>query len=193
MPMLLAGRNPHHIAGSDFFNRSALGLDPAQARHDDQRLAERMRMPCRAGARLEGNAAAIQAYRFSHLKHRLRANRTAEIGLWRFGGRREPFRLISIVAFLRSVTSGIIGICARPGPEVVNNPMPVTPSRHLRVTTSSPDRPFGLSIAELRFVLGSTTVNTACPTLRAVQLFGLGAIIRMDLWLETINAAWQSG
>jgi|ERR1700730_5738444 hypothetical protein len=34
--------------------------------------------------------------------------------------------------------------------------------RELRVTTSSPERPFGLSITELRFVLGSTTVTTAC-------------------------------
>ena len=60
-------------------------LHPAEARRDDQGLTQWMRVPCRACAGLEGDAAAIQAYRVSHLKHGLHANRTGEIGLGRFG------------------------------------------------------------------------------------------------------------
>src|SRR5258708_7608904 len=37
-------------------HRTSLGLGPADARDDIQRLAQGMRMPCRARARLEGYA-----------------------------------------------------------------------------------------------------------------------------------------
>src|SRR5438046_5570168 len=56
MPMLLAGREPDHVTGVDFLNRSAFALGPAAARGDDESLTERMRMPCGPRARLEGNA-----------------------------------------------------------------------------------------------------------------------------------------
>src|SRR5271166_3420012 len=45
VPMLLAGREPHDVAGPDLLNRAALALRPAQPRCDDQRLTERMRVP----------------------------------------------------------------------------------------------------------------------------------------------------
>src|SRR5580704_6487409 len=87
VPVLLTGRKEHDIAGPDFFDRAALGLNPAQPGRDDQSLAERMRMPGGTGARLEGDADAIHAYWITHLKHRFHANRPAEIRVRRFGGR----------------------------------------------------------------------------------------------------------
>ena len=58
VPVLLAGREPDHIAGPDFLDRPALALRPAAAGRDDQGLAERMRVPCGARARLERDAGA---------------------------------------------------------------------------------------------------------------------------------------
>ena len=59
MPVLLAGREPDHIAGPDLLDRSALALSPAAAGRHDQGLTERMRMPCGPRARLEGDAGAL--------------------------------------------------------------------------------------------------------------------------------------
>ena len=56
VPVLLARREPDDIAGPDLLDRAALALDPAAAGRDDQRLAERMRVPGGAGAGLEGDA-----------------------------------------------------------------------------------------------------------------------------------------
>src|SRR5258708_33955690 len=56
MPMFFARRNPYDVAGPDLAHRTSLGLGPADARDDIQRLAQGMRMPCRARARLEGYA-----------------------------------------------------------------------------------------------------------------------------------------
>jgi hypothetical protein len=56
VPVLLAGREPDHIARADLFDRSAFTLGPAAARRDDKRLPERVRMPSRARAGLESYA-----------------------------------------------------------------------------------------------------------------------------------------
>src|SRR5450432_1539690 len=56
MPMFFARRNPDHVARSDLAHRSTLGLNPAHARDDIQRLAQRVRMPIRSRARLKGYA-----------------------------------------------------------------------------------------------------------------------------------------
>ena len=45
VPMLLARRYPNDIAGPDLLPRSAVGLHPAQAGSNDQRLTERVRVP----------------------------------------------------------------------------------------------------------------------------------------------------
>jgi len=45
VPMLLVRRKPDYIARPDFLDRSALALRPPNARRDDQRLTEWMRMP----------------------------------------------------------------------------------------------------------------------------------------------------
>src|SRR5215475_15770273 len=56
VPVLLARRDPHGVAGADFLYRSAPGLHPATAHEDVQRLAERVGVPGGAGARLEAHA-----------------------------------------------------------------------------------------------------------------------------------------
>jgi hypothetical protein len=45
VPMLLSRRKPHNVAGWDFLDGSAPTLRQADARHDDERLAERMCVP----------------------------------------------------------------------------------------------------------------------------------------------------
>ena len=61
--MLFARRNPDDVAGPDFFFRTALALHPAMTRRDDERLAERMRVPRGARAGLEGDDAAANPRR----------------------------------------------------------------------------------------------------------------------------------
>src|SRR5215213_5027127 len=55
MPVLLARRKPHDVTGSDFLNRAAFALCPTETGRDDQRLAERMRVPRGPRAGLEGD------------------------------------------------------------------------------------------------------------------------------------------
>ena len=55
VPMFLARRKPDNIARADFLERSTPVLRPATARSDNQRLAERMCMPCGSRARFEGD------------------------------------------------------------------------------------------------------------------------------------------
>ena len=58
MPVLLARREPDDVAGADLLDRAALALHAAEAGGDEQRLAERVRVPRGAGARLEGDGRA---------------------------------------------------------------------------------------------------------------------------------------
>ena len=58
MPVLLARREPDHVSRPDFLDRAALALRPSAARRHDQRLPQRMRVPCGASARLKGDARA---------------------------------------------------------------------------------------------------------------------------------------
>src|SRR5215218_5413082 len=45
VPVLLAGWEPHDVAGADFLDRPAVALRPAAAADNDQGLAERMGVP----------------------------------------------------------------------------------------------------------------------------------------------------
>src|SRR6266404_3011548 len=87
VPMLLARWKPDYIAGTDFFDRSALALRPVKAGCDDEGLTERMGVPRGAGAGLEGDVTTADACRVAHLKHRVHADRAGEIGLGAFAGR----------------------------------------------------------------------------------------------------------
>src|SRR3954470_17829667 len=79
VPVLLAGRNPDHVAGADLLLRAAVALGPAAAGRDDQRLAERMRMPGRAGAGLEGHDGAGDTRRGAALEGRVDPHGSGEI------------------------------------------------------------------------------------------------------------------
>ena len=78
MPVLLAGREPDHITGPDLLDRAAPALRPAAASRDDERLTERMRMPCRPRARLEGYAGALNECRIGRLKKWIDPYRASE-------------------------------------------------------------------------------------------------------------------
>src|SRR5690349_22153057 len=73
--MLLVGSEPHHIARSDFLDRAAIALNPTETRHDDQGLAERMGVPCRACARLKGDQRAGYAGRIGWTEQRIDPHR----------------------------------------------------------------------------------------------------------------------
>src|SRR5207244_5202635 len=75
MPVLLAGREPDHVIGSDLLDRSTFALSPAAARRDDQSLAERMSVPCSSRARLESNASPLNKGGIGCLKKRIDSKR----------------------------------------------------------------------------------------------------------------------
>ena len=68
MPMLLAWRKQDHIAGTDLLNWTTLALRPAAAGYDDQRLTQRVCMPCSSSAGLERDTGASRACRGVCLK-----------------------------------------------------------------------------------------------------------------------------
>src|SRR6266436_9547318 len=87
VPVFLAGWKPDDIAGTDFFDRSALALRPAKAGRDDEGLTKRMGVPRGAGAGLEGDVTTADACRHAHLKPRDHADRAGEPGLGTFARR----------------------------------------------------------------------------------------------------------
>ena len=78
MPMLFAGLEPDDIAGADFLDRAAIALHAAAAGGDDQRLAERVRVPGRARARLECDQGAGDASRIGRAEQRIDTNRAGK-------------------------------------------------------------------------------------------------------------------
>src|SRR4051794_28402700 len=73
MPMLFSGCEPHNVTRPDFFDGSALALDPAETGCDDQGLSKRMRMPGGARARLECDECAAHARRIRRAEQRIDA------------------------------------------------------------------------------------------------------------------------
>src|SRR3954451_12293981 len=53
VPVLLARWEPDDVTGADLLDRPSLSLGPAAARRDDERLAERVRVPRRPCPRLD--------------------------------------------------------------------------------------------------------------------------------------------
>src|SRR3954451_18312341 len=58
VPMFLARRDPDRVASPDLSDRASPGLSETRSGQDDERLAKRMGVPRRSGARLEGDAVA---------------------------------------------------------------------------------------------------------------------------------------
>ena len=75
VPMLEAGRKPHHVSGADLLNSSTFTLHPAETGGDDQGLSERVGVPRRPGTGLEGNAAGSHASWFGRLEERIDPDR----------------------------------------------------------------------------------------------------------------------
>ena len=86
MPVLLAGREPDHIAGPDFLNRTSPALCPAATGGDDQGLAERMRVPCSPCTWLKCDAGALNQCRIGCLEKWIDADRAREPILRPFAG-----------------------------------------------------------------------------------------------------------
>src|SRR6516164_8022104 len=78
VPVLLAGRNPHHVTGTDFADRTAPGLHAAEARHHQEGLAERMGVPCGTRARLETHPRRPDARWLRRLDDRILPHRAGE-------------------------------------------------------------------------------------------------------------------
>src|SRR5215469_10984647 len=79
MPMLLARRARHHIAGPDHLDRPTPALNQTEARSHNKRLPEWVRVPVAARARLErdvGTARARGCWRFEQW---IDPNRASEI------------------------------------------------------------------------------------------------------------------
>ena len=78
VPVFFAWREPDDVAGTDFFDGSVPTLGPAAAGGDDERLAERVRMPGGAGAWFEGDAGAGDAGRGGGVDEGIDADRAGE-------------------------------------------------------------------------------------------------------------------
>src|SRR5581483_2988891 len=80
VPMLLARRNPHGIAGADFADRPTPGLHAANAGENAQRLSEWMRVPGSPRAGLEAHEAGTNARGIRRLDDRLLPHGAGERG-----------------------------------------------------------------------------------------------------------------
>ncbi|EPE97987.1 hypothetical protein RGCCGE502_13954 [Rhizobium grahamii CCGE 502] len=102
--MFLTRFEPDDVAGADVFDRSAFALRATAAGEDDQRLTERMGMPCGASAGLEGYRCTADTRRCRPVERRIDADRSGEIIRRSLADGSEPFRLIFI--FRPFVSSG---------------------------------------------------------------------------------------
>src|SRR5580658_2606750 len=78
VPMLLARREPDHIAWPDLLDRPAPALRPTATGRHDEGLAQRMDVPCGAGAWLESDTGPLHQRRVGRLKKRIDAYRAGE-------------------------------------------------------------------------------------------------------------------
>lgn len=79
VPVLLVRIHHDHVARTDLFDRTAPALVQPEAEGDDERLAERMRVPVASRARFEGNVRTICASRRVLLKQRIKADGPREM------------------------------------------------------------------------------------------------------------------
>lgn len=96
---------PDHVAGADLLDGATLALDPAAARGDDQRLPERVRVPGRAGAGLEGDQGPARPGRLGRAEQRVDPDGAGEPVLWALARGREPARMISMAVFLECLAT----------------------------------------------------------------------------------------
>ena len=78
VPVLLARREPDHVAGTDLLDRATLPLDPAAAGRDDEGLAQRVGVPGRPGPGLQRDAVAGRTGWHFRREQRVDADRAGE-------------------------------------------------------------------------------------------------------------------
>src|SRR5436190_9456996 len=78
MPVLLAWGNPDDIPGPNLLDGAAPPLRATSAGSHDQGLTERVRVPCRAGARFERDAPASRARGQGRVEQRVDAHGSCE-------------------------------------------------------------------------------------------------------------------
>jgi hypothetical protein len=78
MPMLLARREPDHIAGMNLFNQTDLALHPPATGCDHQGLTQRVSVPCCSSAGLERDTGTGRACRSVCLKQRVNAHQAGK-------------------------------------------------------------------------------------------------------------------
>jgi hypothetical protein len=86
VPVFFARRKPDYVSGADLFDGRAFALSPAAAGRDDQRLAERVGVPCGSGARFEGDACSLNQCGLGGLEERIDTNCAGEPIGRSFGG-----------------------------------------------------------------------------------------------------------
>ena len=96
MPVLLAWRNPYDISRPDLLDGPAPPLCASNAGRHDQRLTERVRVPCRAGAGLEGDARTGSASRNGRVEQGSIRTVPVNHSAGPFAEGCEPLRLISM-------------------------------------------------------------------------------------------------
>ena len=77
--MLFTRREPDHVTGSNLLNRTTPLLGASGTCRHDERLAQRVRVPCRPGAGLERHAGADDAGRIGGFEQPIDAYRAGEI------------------------------------------------------------------------------------------------------------------
>src|SRR6185437_6084020 len=87
MPVLLAWRKPDHVSWTNLLDGSTVALYPAAASRNNERLAERMRVPCSSCSRLERNAGALNQSGVDRLKERVDPRCASEPLRWSLRGR----------------------------------------------------------------------------------------------------------
>src|SRR3954451_7267260 len=101
VPVLLARLEPDHVPPPDILDGPALALDPAAAGGDDQRLAERVGVPGRARAGLEGDQRHRYAGWLGRAVERIDPHPAGEILFRPLPDGCEPLRFISTAFLLR--------------------------------------------------------------------------------------------
>ncbi len=85
MPVLFSGFEPDPVTGLNHLNRAAFALSPATSSRHEESLAERVSVPCRSRARLEGDDGAADAGWIRRLEGLIDANCASEPVRWSLG------------------------------------------------------------------------------------------------------------
>src|SRR5437667_3427792 len=79
VPVFLTGRERDHVTGANLLDRAAPTPGASAARRHDERLTERVGVPCGPSAWLERDARGDDARRIGGFEQRIDANGTGEI------------------------------------------------------------------------------------------------------------------